>query len=179
MAAVAADGLGRVTSRTLSGESDWRAVHSSVHRQASIRGEQGAEERLCSEPTRRSVQNRIGGRRGRAGDLLERAKQQTGKAAALRLRVQCVSKRPSITRWQRALRERRGYGTGRLKHFRHWKCTEPTPLRFGVLDQWRETAGPSRCGTIWMRRHPAAAAESSCRNMPAISTPPSIVNIAA
>lgn len=48
----------------------------------------------------------------------------------------------------------------------------PPPYGFGVLDQWGEPAGPGRGGPIWMRRHPAAAAESSCPNMPAISTPP-------
>ena len=72
-----------------------------------IGDEQGAEETLCSEPRRRSVQNRAGGR-GAAGDLRERTKRA---GAASRLRVQCLSERPSISRWRRALRERRGHGT--------------------------------------------------------------------
>ena len=80
-----------------------------------IGDEQGAEETLCSEPRRRSVQNRAGGRRGAAGDLRERCEATKRAGAASRLRVQCLSERPSISRRQRALRERRGHGTGRLK----------------------------------------------------------------
>ena len=135
-----------------------------------IGDEQGAEETLCSEPRRRSVQNRAGGR-GAAGDLRERTKRA---GAASRLRVQCLSERPSISRWQRALRERRGHGTGRLKRLGIGNVpVNLPPLRIRGFGPMGRDGGiqPMR-SNLDGRWHPAAAAESSCPNTPAYTHAP-------
>jgi hypothetical protein len=92
-----------------------------------IGDEQGAEETLCSEPRRRSVQNRAGGRVA-DGDLREKCEATKRAGAASRLRVQCLSERPSISRRQRALTRAQGPRNRAPQASRHWKCTcEPTP----------------------------------------------------
>jgi hypothetical protein len=151
LAALATDGLCRIACYTLSevrvNSTDWRYAVSILPCTVKLQigDEQGAEETLCSEPRRRSVQNRAGGR-GAAGDLRERTKRA---GAASRLRVQCLSERPSISRWQRALTRAQGPRDRAPQASWHWKCTCELPPLFGVLDQWGETAGPSRCGPLW------------------------------
>jgi hypothetical protein len=126
-----------------------------------IGDEQGAEETLCSEPRRRSVQNRAGGRRGAAGDLRERCEATKRAGAASRLRVQCLSERPSISLWQRALRQRSG-ATDRLKRLGIGNVPVNPPPLYTVSGFWtngerrrdpadaaqsgRTTASSSRCG---------------------------------
>ena len=147
VAAVATVGLSRIACCTLFGVSGQFGL---ALRCLFFRAPSSFKSGMNKVRKRRSVQNRTGGRRGAAGDLREKCEATKRAGAASRLRVQCLSERPSISRRQRALRERRGHGTGRLQASWHWKCTcEPTP--------------PTDSG-VWTngerRRDPADAAQS-------------------
>ena len=142
-----------------------------------IGDEQGAEETLCSEPRRRSVQNRAGGR-GAAGDLRERERSnKTGRGSFAAAGSVPFGAPFDLTLAAGATRAQ-GPRNRAPQASWHWKCTcEPTPpYGFGVLDQWGETAGSSRCGPIWMDdgiQQPLRSQVARIRRL--IPTPPAIM----
>ncbi len=131
-------------------------------RVAEAAGQPVAEETLCSE------QGRWAGRSwrpARESEATKRAGAALFSAFRCALRSHAGSER---------LRERRGHGTGRLKRLGigNWKCTcEHTPTFRGFGPMGRDGGTQPMRPNLDGRRHPAAAAESSCLNTPAYTAP--------
>ena len=124
-----------------------------------IGDEQGAEETLCSEPRRRSVQNRAGGR-GAAGDPRERERSnKTGRGSFAAAGSVPFGAPFDLTLAAGATRAQ-GPRNRAPQASWHWKCTcEPPPYVSGLwtnaerrrdpadaAQSGRTTASSSRCG---------------------------------